>query len=172
MSSLAWFTGLALAVAVERVVELRVSARHLRWARARGGVEYGERHYPAMVAVHTLLLVGMVAEVVLAQRPFTPSLAVGALAVVTAAQGLRWWCVRALGPRWNTRVIVVPGMPLVRRGPYRVLRHPNYLAVVVEGAALPLVHGAWVTALGFLCANSLVLTVRLRTENAALGAAS
>ncbi|WP_019544471.1 isoprenylcysteine carboxyl methyltransferase family protein [Streptomyces sulphureus] len=167
--SLLWFALLALAVAAERLVELLVSARHLRWAREQGGVEYGGGHYPAMVAVHAALLVGMVAEVALAGRPFLPLLGWTALAFVVASQALRWWCVRSLGSRWNTRVVVVPGLPLVERGPYRWLRHPNYLAVVAEGVALPLVHTAWLTALLFLAANSLVLAVRLRVENAVLG---
>jgi methyltransferase len=91
---------------------------------------------------------------------------------VAGAQALRWWCIAALGPRWNTRVIVVPGLPLVDRGPYRWLRHPNYLAVVAEGAALPLVHTAWATALAFTAANAAVLAVRVRVENAALGFAA
>lgn len=167
--SLLWFALLALAVAAERLVELLVSTRHLRWARERGGVEYGGGHYPAMVAVHAALLVGMVAEVALAGRPFLPLLGWTALAFAVASQVLRWWCVQSLGSLWNTRVVVVPGLPLVERGPYRWLRHPNYLAVVAEGVALPLVHTAWLTALLFLAANSLVLGVRLRVENAALG---
>ncbi len=90
------------------------------------------------------------------------------LVLVVASQALRWWCIATLGRRWNTRVIVVPGLPLVRSGPYRYLSHPNYVAVVVEGFALPLVHAAWVTALVFTVANAVLLSVRLRVENAAL----
>jgi methyltransferase len=90
------------------------------------------------------------------------------LALVVASQALRWWCITTLGNQWNTRVIVVPGLPLVRRGPYGVIPHPNYVAVVVEGLALPLVHTAWVTALVFTVANALLLAVRIRVENAAL----
>jgi methyltransferase len=91
------------------------------------------------------------------------------LALVVLSQALRWWCVRTLGHRWNTLVIVVPQAPLIRRGPYRWLHHPNYVAVVVEGIALPLVHTAWLTAACFTLANALLLTVRIRVENAALG---
>ena len=91
------------------------------------------------------------------------------LVVVALSQVLRWWCVTTLGPRWNTLVIVVPQTSLVRQGPYRWLHHPNYVAVVVEGVALPLVHTAWLTAAGFTLANALLLTVRIRVENAALG---
>jgi methyltransferase len=167
---------LALAVGAERVAELRLSARHTRWARARGGVEFGRGHHPAMVAVHTGLLVGMVAEAALTRRPVRPRTARAALVAAVGAQAVRWWCVGSLGPRWNTRVVVVPGLPPVTRGPYRRLRHPNYAAVAVEGVALPLVPGAWRTALAFTVANAAVLAVRLRTENAALawaaGAAS
>ncbi len=91
------------------------------------------------------------------------------LALVVLAQGLRWWCITTLGPHWNTRVIVVPGAPLVAAGPYRLLRHPNYVAVVVEGAALPLVHTAWVTAVAFTALNLVLLSVRIRVEEQALG---
>ena len=106
----------------------------------------------------------------LLDRPFLPALGWPALAVVLAAQGLRWWCIPTLGPRWNTRVIVVPGMPLVARGPYRWrLPHPNYLAVVVEGLALPLVHTAWLTATLFTLLNTPLLAVRIRCEDVALG---
>lgn len=165
-----WFALLTLAVAGERLAELVTSRRHARWARTRGGIEHGRGHYPAMVALHTGLLAGMVAEVAYAGRPFVPAVGWPALAVTGGAQALRWWCVRALGPRWNTRVIVVPGLPLETAGPYRLLRHPNYAVVAVEGVALPLVHSAWVTALVFTAANAALLAVRLRVENAALEA--
>jgi methyltransferase len=168
MSSNAWYTLLVLAVAVERLAELRVSRRHASWAFARGGKEYGRGHYPAMVALHSGLLIGCLLEVRLADPPFIPALGVPMLALVLAAQALRWWCIATLGERWNTRVIVVPEMPLVRSGPYRRLRHPNYVAVVLEGFALPLVHTAWVTALVFTVLNTWLLTVRVRCENAAL----
>ena len=90
------------------------------------------------------------------------------LAVVVLAQALRWWCIATLGPRWNTRIIVVPGLPLVEGGPYRWLRHPNYVAVVAEGIALPLVHSAWITAVVFTVVNAALLWVRISSENAAL----
>jgi methyltransferase len=157
------------ATAVERLIELVVSARHARWAFARGGVESGRGHFPAMVALHTGLLVASVAEVWFADRPFVPVLGWTALAAVLASQALRWWCIATLGNRWNTRVIVVPGLPLVDRGPYRRLRHPNYVAVVVEGLALPLIHGAWVTAMAFTVLNAvLLLRFRIPAEERAL----
>jgi len=87
---------------------------------------------------------------------------------VLGAQALRWWCIATLGRQWNTRVIIVPGLARVVDGPYRVLRHPNYVAVVLEGLALPLVHSAWITAVVFTVVNAALLAVRLRVENAAL----
>jgi methyltransferase len=124
-----------------------------------------------MVALHTGLLVGCAVEVVALDRPFLPWLGWPMLALVVASQALRWWCIRTLGVRWNTRVIVVPGLPLVTGGPYRWLRHPNYVAVVVEGIALPLVHTAWITAVLFTALNIPLLAVRLRCEEAALATA-
>lgn len=161
---------LVLAVGVERLAELRVSNRHVARARARGGVESGRGHYPVMVVLHTGLLVGALAEVVVADRPFLPWLGWPMLALVLAAQALRWWCIATLGEQWSTRVLVVPGAPRVRSGPYRWLAHPNYVAVVVEGVALPLVHTAWVTACVFTVANAALLAVRVRCEDDALAA--
>jgi len=164
-----WYAALLLATGFERIAELIVSTRNARWSFARGGVEYGKRHFPPMVALHTALLLACFAEVWLAGRPFLPLLGWPMLVLVLASQALRWWCIGTLGPRWNTRVIVVPGLPLVTGGPYRWLRHPNYVAVVVEGIALPLVHTAWVTALVFTVLNAVfLLGFRLPTENRAL----
>lgn len=162
------FTGLVLLVGFERLAELVVSRRHAAWAFARGGIEQGRGHYPVMVVLHSGLLVGAVAEVWLSDRPFEPALGWVMLGVVVLAQALRWWCIATLGNQWNTRVIVVPGLPLVRRGPYRFLSHPNYVAVVAEGLALPLVHSAWITALVFTVANAALLAERIRVENLAL----
>jgi methyltransferase len=164
-------TLLVAAVALERLAELVVSKRNAAWSFARGGVETGQRHYVFMVVLHTGLLVGMLVEVWARRPAFEPVLGWSMLALVVASQALRWWCITTLGPRWNTRVIVVPGLPLVREGPYRFLRHPNYVAVVVEGFALPLVHSAWVTAVVFTVCNAGLLAVRLRVENQALARA-
>jgi methyltransferase len=165
VGSLSFVTIVVLAVAVERVAELIVARRHLQWARERGGVEAGERHYPVMVGLHAALLAATVAEPALLDRPFLGWLAGPMLAVLLATQALRWWCIRTLGQQWNTRVVVVPGLPLVSGGPYRWLRHPNYVAVAVEGVALPLVHTAWVTAVAFTVVNAGVLATRIRCEN-------
>ncbi len=171
MTSLAAYLLLVTLVALERAVELVVSRRHAAWALAQGGREAGRGHYPAMVALHSALLVGCAVEPWALERPFVPALGGPMLALVVAAQGLRWWCVASLGRRWTTRVLVVPGRPRVTSGPYRWLRHPNYVAVVVEGLALPLVHSAWLTAAAFTLLNAALLTVRIRCEEAALASA-
>ncbi|MFI6090555.1 isoprenylcysteine carboxyl methyltransferase family protein [Streptomyces sp. NPDC051218] len=165
-----WYGLLVAAVAAERVAELVVARRNERWSMARGAAVAGEGHYPVMVALHTGLLAACLAETWLADRPFVPALAWAMVCVLAGSQALRWWCIHTLGPRWNTRVIVVPGLPLVKSGPYRLrwLRHPNYVAVVAEGVALPLVHTAWVTAAVFTVLNAALLTVRIRCENRAL----
>jgi methyltransferase len=160
---------LIAAVAIERVIELIIAKRNAQWAFAHGGREFGRSHYPVMVIVHAALLLGCVVEVYVCRRPFIDWLGWPMLTVVAGSQALRWWCVMTLGRRWNTRVIVLPGVPLVRRGPYRWLHHPNYVAVVAEGVALPLVHTAWLTAAAFTLANALLLAVRVRVENTALG---
>jgi methyltransferase len=156
-------------VALERLAELVVASRNARWAFELGGVEVGRGHYPPMVALHTALLVACVAEAHLADRPFVPGLGWTALALAAGSQALRWWCIATLGRQWNTRVIVVPGASLVARGPYRWLSHPNYVAVVVEGVALPLIHTSWLTAAVFTGLNAvLLLRFRIPTEERAL----
>ena len=161
-----------LLIGVERLVELAVSRRNARWSFAHGGEEFGRGHYPVMVSMHVLLLVSCIAEVAFLHRPFVAWLGWPMVVLVGASTVLRWWCAATLGKHWNPRVIVVPGAPLVTRGPYRWLHHPNYTAVTVEVAALPLVHSAWLTAIVFSLANALILNVRIRTENRALGYAT
>mgnify|MGYP003505148029 CR=1 FL=1 len=165
---MSWYTALIAVVAAERVAELVVSQRNLAWSRARGGVEFGAGHYPVMVVLHTGLLVGCLVEVFVLHRPFLAWLGWPMLAVVVAAQVLRWWCITTLGRQWNTRVVVIPGAPRVGGGPYRWIPHANYVAVVAEGIALPLVHTAWITALAFTVLNAALLSTRISTENAAL----
>jgi len=166
---MAFYVALIVGLAAERLAELVVSRRNLAWARSRGGREHGFGHYPFMVALHIGLLFACLVEA--AHRSFFPALGWPMLAVVVMAQILRWWCVAALGPRWNTRIIVIPGLPLVGVGPYRWMRHPNYVAVVAEGMALPLVHTAWITAVVFTVVNAGLLLVRISSENAALAQA-
>lgn len=172
MTSVVLFTVLVAVVGLERVAELVVSRRNAAWSAARGGVESGRQHYRVMVVLHTGLLLGALVEVWTTRPPMVPALAAGMVLLVLASQALRWWCIRTLGPRWNTRVIVVPGLPLVGGGPYRWMRHPNYVAVALEGLALPLVHSAWITAAVFTVLNAVLLAVRIRVEDTALATAT
>jgi len=167
-----WYTVLIGLVGVERLAELVVAKRNMAWSLARGGRESGFSHYPFMVVLHTGLLAGCLVEVWLRDNDFVPLLGWPMLALVIAAQALRWWCIRTLGHQWNTRIVVVPGLPRITGGPYRFFDHPNYVAVVVEGFALPLVHGAWWTAVVFSVLNAGLLTVRIRAENDALRSTS
>lgn len=160
------YTALIVAVALERIAELVVSQRNLAFSRKRGGVEYGAGHYPVMIVLHTALLVACLLEA--AHREFLPALGWPMFGIVLAAQGLRWWCISTLGHQWNTRVVVVPGAARVTGGPYRYVPHPNYVAVVAEGIALPLVHSAWITAVVFTALNAFLLRTRITCENRAL----
>lgn len=162
------FTVLIGLIAVQRLWELEISKRNMRRLRARGGEEVGARHYPWMVVLHTAFLVSCLTEVWLLDRPWRPLVALVSMLVLIVALGLRWWALITLGERWTTRVMVVPGEALVKTGPYRWLRHPNYVAVVLEIAAVPMLHCAWLTALVFSTANLVLLVVRVAAEESAL----
>lgn len=162
------YTGLVALMGVERLVELGISQRNQRWLLAKGAVEVGRGHYPWMVLQHSLFLASCLVEVWWWARPFFPMLAVAMLVALAMSMALRYWVIVTLGRRWTTRVYCLPGEPLIRSGPFRYLRHPNYLAVAVEIAALPMVHTAWVTALVFSLANSLLLARRIRVEEEGL----
>jgi len=162
------YTLLIAGVAAQRLVELRLARRHQRALEARGAVEVAPRHYRAMVLLHGAFLVACPLEVWWLRRPFLPALAAAMAALLVAAQALRYWAIATLGERWTTRIVCLPGVPPVSAGPYRFLRHPNYLAVAVEMAALPLLHGAWLTAAVFTAADAAVLAVRIRAEESAL----
>ncbi|MFL6740166.1 MAG: isoprenylcysteine carboxyl methyltransferase family protein [Sphingomicrobium sp.] len=152
-----------LLVTLQRVGELWLSRRNTRRLLADGAREHAAGHYPLIVAVHVLWL-----GVLWWLAPLRPidGFWLGMFVVVEIA---RIWVLASLGPRWTTRVIVLPEAPLVRRGPYRFVNHPNYLVVVAEIAVLPLVFGLWPVALGFTLLNAAVLTIRIRAENRALG---
>jgi methyltransferase len=173
-ASVVLFTVFILLTGAERIVELFVSMNHAKWAFARGGVESGRGHFPAMVMLHSGLLVGSLAEVWLLGRPFIALLGWPMFAIAVLCQVGRIWIIRSLGKQWNTRIIVVPGMPLSRRGPYRWARlpHPNYVLVAVEGLAIPLVHTAVITAGVFAVLNAILLIgFRIPAEDRALRAA-
>ncbi len=149
-------------VTLQRAAELVISSRNTRRLRARGAFEVAPRHYPFVVAVHAAWLISL--WIFGHDRPVN----VTALLVYVILQAFRIWVMTTLGPRWTTRIIVLPGEPLVRRGPYRLLPHPNYAVVAGEIALLPLVLGLPWLALIFTLLNAAVLAIRIRAENRAL----
>jgi methyltransferase len=150
-------------VAVQRLAELAYAQRNTRRLLAEGAVESGAGHYPFLVGLHVLWLLSL-AVLVPADRAPDWTL----LALFLVLQGLRVWVLASLGRFWTTRIITLPGAPLVRRGPYRWLRHPNYVVVAAEIAVLPLAFGAWEIALVFTAANAAMLALRIRCEERAL----
>ena len=162
------FSALVLAVAGQRLWEVRKSRRHERALRASGARESAPEQMPVMKAVHGGWLLAMLAEVWIGDRRFSPRLAAGALATFGAGQVLRMLAMRQLGDRWTVKIMTLPDSPPIEEGVFRYLRHPNYLGVALEMAALPMVHGAWMTALGFSMANGVLLHRRIAAEEAAL----
>ena len=156
-------TLILLLVTLQRVGELWLSHRNTRRLLDRGAREHAPGHYPLIVAVHVLWL-----GVLWWLAPLRPVDGFW-LALFVLIEIGRIWVLASLGPRWTTRIIVLPGEPLVRRGPYRWLAHPNYVVVAAEIAVLPLVFGLWPVALAFTLLNAAMLTVRIRAENRALG---
>jgi methyltransferase len=154
---------LVILVAVQRLIELWVARRNTKRLLARGGQEVGRRHYPVIIALHSAWLL----SVFLLGDPDGGVLwlALGAFLVL---QTIRVWVVLSLGEYWTTRIITLPGEPLVKRGPYRFLRHPNYAVVVGEIALLPIAFGLWKTALIFSLLNGAILWVRIRAEESAI----
>ena len=155
--------GVVALVALERLAELWHARRNTRALLDAGGVEAGRGHYPLIVALHAAWLLAILLAV-----PPEAGVSVPMLIVFALLQGLRLWVLMSLGPYWTTRVITLPGAPLVRRGPYRYIRHPNYLVVAAEIAVLPLAFGAWAVAAVFSALNAALLAWRISLEDQTL----
>jgi methyltransferase len=151
-------------VIAERLLELVIARRNTARLLTRGAVEVGADHYPLMIALHVSWLTAIVAWVAIT----APEVHMPLLIAYVLLQGLRFWVMGTLGPYWTTRIITLPDTPLITGGPYRFLRHPNYVVVTLEVALLPLVFGAWHIAAVFTVLNALMLRTRIRAENAAL----
>ncbi|PYU48125.1 MAG: hypothetical protein DMG48_21540 [Acidobacteria bacterium] len=162
------FLGLLFAVALLRLVELRISKRHQKGMAARGAAKIDEPRFRWMVLLHTAVLLGAALEVVLLRRPFIPWLAAPMFAVFLAANAVRWWVIRSLGEHWNVQVMDSTRLGVVTSGPFRYVRHPNYAAVFAEMLALPLIHMAWITATVGAVAHAGILAQRLSTEERVL----
>lgn len=158
---------LAACIVLQRLAELRVAAANRKWALAAGGREYSSSHYPWFFLLHIGWLVGWLLEAYYRQE--YSAIWFIWLTLFGLAQALRYWCISSLGRCWNTRILVVPGMRSVRRGPFRYIRHPNYLAVAIELASVPLLFNAWITAVIAGVLNAiLLLGIRIPAEEAAL----
>ncbi|MFC4425777.1 isoprenylcysteine carboxyl methyltransferase family protein [Deinococcus navajonensis] len=156
---------LLAAIAAQRLLELRVARANERWARAQGAQEYGAEHYPLFFVLHPAWMLATLLE----GRSARGRVNLPALLLLLLAQPLRLWVIRSLGRYWNTRILIVPGGERVRRGPFRVLKHPNYAVVALELATAPLAVGAWRTALAFSLLNAaLLLLIRIPAEEQAL----
>lgn len=159
--------GFAGIVVIQRLSELLLANRNRAWAQKRGAREYGARHYPLFLVLHSFWLIAWMTE-----GYFNDTLAFFWpvwLSVLLFAQVLRYWCIVSLGRCWNTRILVIPGERIVRQGPYRFLKHPNYLAVALELAVVPLIFGAVTTAIIATAANAaLLIFVRIPAEERAL----
>jgi methyltransferase len=168
ISEKAYLVILAL-IAGERILELFLLRRNAHRAIARGTLEVKQRHYPFMIAFHTLFLVSCAAESLLWQRNLPVIVTWGELTFTVIAQALRYAGVWTLGGRWNIKIIVEPGEQPVTTGLYCWIRHRNYLAIAVEMVAIPMIRGAWITALAFALINLPLLAVRISVEESALG---
>jgi methyltransferase len=150
-------------VVLQRVGELWYASRNTRALKARGAIEYGQGHYPLIVLIHASWLIAIASGI--RREPSVHSIP---LVLFAALQAMRIWIIATLGPYWTTRIISVPAEPLVHRGPYRFVRHPNYLVVTGEMAIFPLVFGQMTNAIVFSALNAVLLAWRIRQENGAL----
>ena len=159
-----WIIGIVI---VQRLIELLVARRNEQWMKSQGAIEAGASHYRYMVAMHVCFFVSLIAEVFyfdLSPPPLWPVW----LCIFLLAQVMRIWCLASLGKYWNTKIIVLPGANVVRRGPYKFIRHPNYVIVATELIVLPLLFNAYFTAILFTLLNIWMMTVRIPEEEEAL----
>jgi len=162
------YIGLVLAVAAQRLWEIRRATRHTGALLERGGIAVGDAHYPAMATLHTFWLIACIAEALFRREPPSIGLSVAAFVALATGQSLRLLAMATLGERWTTRIIILPGHGPVTGGIFRYIRHPNYLGVFLEIAALPLVFGCFNTAVFFTLANLALMCVRIPAEERAL----
>ncbi|MBS1525119.1 MAG: hypothetical protein JST19_05685 [Bacteroidetes bacterium] len=150
-----------------RLSELCISSLNEKWLLSQGAIEYGREHYPFVVALHTCFIISLVAEYFFTQGPHLINYFFVVLVVLVLL--FKWWLMSSLGKYWNTRIYRIPGSIAVRKGPYKYIRHPNYVDVVCEIAIIPLVFHLYYTAIIFSVLNIVMLTVRIRVENKVWG---
>lgn len=151
----------------QRVSELFIAKKNERWMKQQGAIEFGQSHYPFIVIVHSLFIVCYILEVVLFNKELSSSWPI-LVFVFLLTQAGRLWALRSLGPFWNTKIIVLPNANIVKRGPYRFLKHPNYVIVTAEFLLIPLIFQAYVTVVAFSLLNAIILMIRIPAEEKAL----
>jgi methyltransferase len=157
-----YFIIFILFLITQRLTELYVSKKNEKWLLAQGAIEYGRQHYPYIVALHTLFIVSLIVEYyVTGGQPISYI----ALSLFVLLLAFKYWVLSSLGTYWNTRIYRVPGAIAVKKGPYKIFKHPNYVDVVCEIAIIPLVFHLYYTAIIFSVLNAIMLSVRIRVEN-------
>ncbi len=146
-----------------RLIELYISARNEKWLLSQGAIEYGREHYPFVVALHTCFIISLAAEYVFSKAPHPINYLFLTLVIIVIL--FKWWLMSSLGKYWNTRIYRIPGSVAVRKGPYKFIKHPNYVDVVCEIAMIPLIFHLYYTAVIFSVLNAIMLTVRITVEN-------
>lgn len=162
-----WMWGLILFIIMQRLVELRIAKRNEEWIKRRGGIEVGQKHYKWFVIVHALFFISILLEVAY-KETIVQEVNLFLLTTFILAQLGRLWCIHSLGRFWNTKVITLPGVALIKKGPYKYIKHPNYIIVAVELIVIPLLFGAVVTAIIFPILHVILLIIRIPSENKAL----
>ncbi|WP_163969820.1 isoprenylcysteine carboxyl methyltransferase family protein [Oceanobacillus halotolerans] len=165
MTFLMWI--LFTIVILQRLMELRIAKRNEQWMKERGALELGAQHYKWFVLVHSIFFLSILLEVML-RNPINASVNYYLLAIFVLTQLLRIWCIQSLGRFWNTKIIVLPKFTPITRGPYKYVKHPNYIIVAIELFIIPLLFGAYITAIIFPILHGLLLTIRIPTEEKAL----
>lgn len=154
-------------VVIQRLVELGVAKRNEQWMRSQGAIEIGASHYKWMVLMHTTFFISLLVEVAWFDRPLSPFSSL-LFSIFLLMQLARIWCLSSLGKFWNTKILILPGATVQKKGPYRWIRHPNYVIVTIELIVLPLLFSAYFTAVLFLVLNAWMLSVRIPAEERAL----
>lgn len=157
-----WFIIFIAFLVMQRFTELYISKRNEKWLLSQGAIEYGRGHYPYIVALHTLFIVSLIAEYYITGDQPVSYIALSLFILLLA---FKYWVLSALGTYWNTRIYRIPGAVAVRKGPYKLFKHPNYLDVVCEIAIIPLVFHLYYTAIIFSILNAIMLSVRINVEN-------
>jgi methyltransferase len=151
----------------QRITELIIARKNEAWMKNQGALEFGQGHYPVMVSIHTAFFITFILEVILLDKNLSEYWPV-LLALFVFTQAMRIWALGSLGRFWNTKIIILPGASVVKRGPYKIIKHPNYLIVAIELIVIPLMFNAYITMAVFTLLNILILSIRIPAEEKAL----